>query len=271
MKVSFLSLVLSCFLLAFAVNVAARESMPATKDSAVQKGMGIAKRAEARDSGFGSYSAKAKMELKNKKGKVTTTRTFDFKFKEVPGDADKALTAFLSPANVKGTVLLTHGHKSRDDDQWIYLPALKRDKRILSSGQTGSFLGSEFSFEDMRSPVIEKYTYRFIRTEKIRGFDCFVVERIPLDKKSGYKKQLVWLDKAELRLHKIEFFDRRMKHSKTFEAKGYKAYKSKYWRPMSISMSNLKNGRSTLITYSGYNFKLELSDTDFHKSVLKRP
>jgi len=173
--------------------------------------------------------------------------------------------------NVKGSKLLSHGHKDRDDDQWIYLPALKRDKRILSRGQTGSFLGSEFSFEDMRSPIIEKFSYKFLREEKIDRHDCHLIERIPLDKKSGYKKQLVWLDKSELRIRQIHYYDRRDKLFKVFTADDYKQHKSKYWRPNKIVMKNLKNGRSTLITYSEYNYDAGLKETDFQKSVLKRP
>ncbi len=81
----------------------------------------------------------------------------------------------------------------------------------------------------------------------------------------------MWLDKAELRIYRIDFFDRRMKLSKRFTAKGYKQYKTRYWRPDNVVMKNTKNGRYTEITYSDYNFGVKLTDADFHKSVLKRP
>ncbi len=167
MRVYLLFVFVGIFAASFGVNAKEKPALrPAKKNvSATKKGFDVAKRADAKDAGFGSYSANAKMELKDKRGKPRTSRSFHFKFKEVPSDADKTITKFLSPANVKGTILLTHGHKDRDDDQWIYLSALKRDKRILSSGQTGAFLGSEFSFEDMRSPIIEKFRYKYLRSE----------------------------------------------------------------------------------------------------------
>ena len=116
---------------------------------------------------------------------------------------------------------LVHAHKSEPDEQWLYLPALKRVKRISSSKQSGSFMGSEFSYEDMGAVEVEKYTHRYLRDEPCGDLECTVSERIPISRDSGYSRQLVWLDREELRTMQIHFFDRRDEHLKTLAVEDY--------------------------------------------------
>ena len=94
------------------------------------------------------------------------------------------------------------------------MPALKRVKRISASNRSGSFMGSEFSYEDMGVPEVEKFKHKFLRDEPCGELMCTVSERIPLDKKSGYSRQIVWRDKGELRDQKIEYYDRKGAHLK---------------------------------------------------------
>ena len=96
---------------------------------------------------------------------------------------DLSLVIFDTPADVKGTAFLSHTKKAGSDDQWLYLPALKRVKRIASSNQAGPFMGSEFAYEDISSQELEKYTYKYLRNEDYGGLDCFVVEYDPVDRK----------------------------------------------------------------------------------------
>ncbi len=169
----------------------------AKAQSPEEKGLAIAKEADARDAGFKDFIADMKMILRNKHGqesvRIIRIRTF-----EVDGDGDKSLSVFDNPRDVKGTAFLTFTHKFRDDDQWLYLPALKRVKRISSRNKSGSFMGSEFAYEDIASQEVEKYTYKWIKDEVYDGQECFVTERYPVDKKnSGYTRQVVRTDKAE--------------------------------------------------------------------------
>jgi outer membrane lipoprotein-sorting protein len=235
-----------------------------------EKGLSIMKEADKRDEGFGDFTVNMRMVLRNKQGQESE-RKIRGKILEVKGDGDKSLTIFDSPKDIKGTAFLNFSHKEGDDDQWLYLPALKRVKRISSRNKSGSFMGSEFSYEDMSSQEVERYTYKWIRDEKYNDLDCFVVERYPVDKKNtGYTRHVVWLDKAEYRVWKIEFHDRKKSHLKTLTFKAYKKYLDKYWRPDETYMVNHQNGKSTTLYISDYKFRVGLKDGDFNKNSLMR-
>ncbi|MFV2005136.1 MAG: outer membrane lipoprotein-sorting protein [Gammaproteobacteria bacterium] len=233
------------------------------------KALAIAQEADRRDQGFGSYTSELKMILRNRQGQESV-REIRSKTLEVEGDGDKSLTIFDKPRDVKGTALLSFTHKTGPDDQWLYLPALKRVKRISSSNKSGPFMGSEFAYEDISSQEVEKYTYKFIRDDKLDGIDVFVFERYPVDKKSGYTRQIVWMNKAEYIPLKVEFFDRKDSPLKTLVFKDYNQYKKKYWRTGEMYMENHQTGKSTRLLQSNYNFDVELSDRDFDKNSLKR-
>ena len=157
-----------------------------------QKGLDIATEGDRRDLGFTDSMSSLTMELKNRNGDISIRRLRTLTL-EMKDDGDKILSVFDQPADVKGTSMLTFSHKQGNDDQWLYLPALKRVKRISSTNKSGPFMGSEFAYEDMSSQEVEKYTYRWIRDESFNGQDSFVMERYPLDKKSGYKRQVLCL------------------------------------------------------------------------------
>ncbi|MEE9524718.1 MAG: outer membrane lipoprotein-sorting protein, partial [Thermodesulfovibrionales bacterium] len=177
-----------------------------------EKGLAIAREGDKRGGGFKDSTAKMLMVLRNKHGQEST-REIRIKSLEVKGDGDKSLTIFDSPRDVKGTAFLNYTHKTDDDDQWLFLPALKRVKRISSRNKSGSFIGSEFSYEDIASQEVEKYTYKWIRDEIYDGMECFIVERYPVDKKnSGYTRQVTWVDKKEYRILKVDYYDRKNSH-----------------------------------------------------------
>jgi len=158
--------------------------------ASAEKGLEIAIEADSRDKGFGNSTSQMTMILMDKYGQSTErairNRTF-----EGDNEGDKSLVIFDSPGDVRGTAFLSHTKKADPDDQWLYLPALKRVKRIASSNRAGPFMGSEFSYEDIASQEIEKYSYNYLRDETLNGLDCFVVEYDPVDPKSGYKRQIV--------------------------------------------------------------------------------
>lgn len=235
-----------------------------------EKGLWVATQADLRDEGFEDYKANVEMILKNRHGQESL-RAMRISAKEVENDGDKSITVFDNPGDVKGTALLTYTHKAGDDDQWLYLPALKRVKRISSSNKSGSFMGSEFAYEDIASEEIEKFTYKWLRDEAYNGHDCYVVERYPVDREnSGYIRQVVWFDKEEFRIHKIEYYDRKDSHLKTYTADEYSQYIDKYWRPGKMEMVNHQNGKSTFLIWSDYMFRTGLEDHDFTQSSLKR-
>jgi hypothetical protein len=131
-------------------------------------------------------------------------------------------------------------------------------------------MGSGFSFEDLSSFELEKYRYNYLGDEKINSLDSFMVEQFPVDENSGYTKRIVWLDKEEYRVQKIDFYDRKDSLLKTLTYNDYKQYLSKYWRADSALMVNHQNGKSTELKWDNYAFKTGLMDTDFNRNTLKR-
>ena len=122
----------------------------ALAETAEEKGLAIAVEADNRDQGWGDQATTSKMILRNSQG-AESTREIRGKALEVKGDGDKSLTIFDTPRDVKGTAFLSFTHTLKADEQWLYLPALKRVKRISSSNKSGPFMGSEFSYEDISS------------------------------------------------------------------------------------------------------------------------
>ena len=154
-----------------------------TEDPAAARGLEIAVEADRRDTGFGDFQANIAMILRNKHGE-SSERRMRVRTLEQESDGDKSLIIFENPGDVKGTAFLSFTHKTGSDDQWLYLPALKRVKRIASSNKSGPFMGSEFAYEDISSQEVEKYTYRYIDEETFDERNHFVVERDPVDPKS---------------------------------------------------------------------------------------
>jgi outer membrane lipoprotein-sorting protein len=235
----------------------------------VERGLQIAIEADRRDTGFHDLRAELTMLLRNKHGEEST-RQMRSQSLEVEGDGDKTMIIFDQPRDVQGTALLTFSHKTDADDQWLYLPALKRVKRISSRNKSGPFMGSEFAYEDLASQEVEKYTYRYIQDDTLDGMPMFLLERDPVDENSGYRRQLVWIDQAEYRPMKIEFYDRKDSLLKTLTFSGYKQYLDRYWRADEMYMENHQTGKTTLLTWLKYEFQVGLSESDFTKNSLKR-
>ncbi len=244
-------------------------ALPALADEAADKGLEIAQEADRRDTGYHDFKAELTMLLRNKQGEESL-RHMRTNSLEVDDDGDKTMIIFDQPRDVQGTALLTFSHKVEPDDQWLYLPALKRVKRISSRNKSGPFMGSEFAYEDLASQEVEKYTYRFIKDDELDGEAMFLLERDPVDENSGYTRQLVWIDKAEYRPMKIEFYDRKNSLLKTLMFKGYQQYLDQYWRAREMFMENHQTGKSTLLTWKQYDFRVGLEDSDFTTNSLKR-
>jgi len=230
------------------------------------KGLEIAKAAVQADLGFNSSIVNLKMLLTNSNGQISE-RSLTIKTLELHEDGDKSLIVFESPRDVKGTSTLTYTHKISSDDQWLYLPSIKRVKRISSNNKSGPFVGSEFAYEDLSSQEVEKYNYKFLEEKE----NLLIVEQDPLDPKSGYTKRVVSYNKNKgYRIEKIEFYDRKNALLKTLDYKNYKLYKDKFWRANTLKMVNYQNKKETLLDFFDYNFDVNLTEEDFTQNALKR-
>lgn len=254
---------LACLiLLGFNISLCAEEHNP-------ERGLAIAMERKSRDVGWQDSEARLTMLLRTAQG-AESARAIRTTTLEVVDDGDKSLTIFDEPRDVRGTAFLNHSHILGADDQWLYLPAMRRTKRISSRNQSGPFMGSEFSYEDLSSFEVGKYHFRYIRDEEVNGEMCYVVEQIPVDEFSGYSKNIVWIDQQHYRLQKAEFYDRRETLLKTLVAENYQQYLDKYWRPLKLTMQNHQTGKSTDLIVDEIAFRVGRSESDFSTNALQR-
>lgn len=256
-----LTCILACVLASCALLVQA-----ATPE---EKGLSIAKEQQKRDEGWGDSQSEMKMVLRSASGSENV-RMIKIKSLEVTTDGDKSLMVFDEPKDVQGTSFLSFSHVNGPDDQWIYLPALKRVKRIASNKKSGSFMGSEFSYEDLSSFEPEKYSFKYLRDETLNGEKCFVVESVPKDANSGYSKLVTWVDQSEYRMQKVEFYDKKQALLKIMTVSDYSKLENKHWRPKLSRIENKQTGKSTDLHWMNIRLKTGLKDSDFSENNLKK-
>lgn len=238
-------------------------------ESPEERGLAIAREMDSRDQGFEDNTAELEMVLRNKNGDESV-RYFRIQTLEQTDDGDKSLAVFDRPPDIKGTALLTFAHKTGDDDQWLYLPAIKRVKRISSSNQSGPFMGSEFAYEDLSSHEVEEYTYKYLHEEVLDGHNCHVVERYPVHPKSGYTRQVIWVRDDIFRVARTDFYDRKNALLKTYTGSEFQQFLDKHWRATHMNMENHQTGKSTSLQWNNVQFKTGLSDRDFDRNSLAR-
>lgn len=252
-RLSWLSLVLS---LAAVAGVA----------TADDRGLEIATQADRRDTGFGDFGADLTMTLFGSRGETNVRRMRARVLETERGD--KRVILFDEPGDVRGTAVLTHTHADGGDDQWIYLPSIKRVKRIATGAKSGPFMGSEFAYEDLTAQELARYQYQYLREEKCDGGQCYVIERIPTEAQSGYRRQLVWIDGEELRAWRVEYYDRKNALLKVLTLGKYGLYKDRYWRARTMTMENVQTGKRTVLDWSNYVFGSGLTEAAFDPARL---
>ncbi|MFK8138710.1 MAG: outer membrane lipoprotein-sorting protein [Bdellovibrionales bacterium] len=236
-------------------------------ESPEEKGLRIAKEVEKANEGWRGDVSTIKMVLINAYGEKTDRRMKTIT-KERKSDGDLSINEFLWPADVKGTKLLTHAFKEKSDDQWLFLPALKRVKRISSRNKSGSFMGSEFSYEDLGSQEPEKFSHKFIKDSKVKGRDVYHTERVPTDKYSAYSKQEMWIDKQYNGPLKINYFDKKGELLKTAIFSSYKKY-GRLWRVGRIHAKNVQTKKESTLTWSKRKLGAKIARSRFDSTKLK--
>ena len=231
------------------------------------KGLQITTDNKAFNDGFGGEKAAMTMVLINAHGDKTVRKMTSVST-EVKGDGDRSRIEFIEPADVRGTRMLTWSHGTKNDDQWLYLPSLKRVKRISSRSKSGSFMGSEFAYEDLGSQEIEKYSYRYLKDEQIGARNHWVIEQVPADKKSGYSRQVAWIDQTYRQPTKIDFYDRKGAHLKTFTFGSFKQF-GKWWRAMQIDAINHQTQKRSKLSWETREVGVQVDQDVFTKDGLK--
>ena len=250
--------------------LAEKAGLPGTSDPQA-RGLAIAKASDATKLGFGDTASDMEMVLTNANGDVSERRLrFQTLENKDASDGDWSMMIFDEPADVAGTAMLTYAHILDPDEQWMYLPALKRVKRISSVNKSGPFMGSEFAFEDFSSQEVGKFSYLWLRDEPCGDRTCHVTERRPLYKHSGYVRTVSWTDTQDYQLRKVVYYDRKDALLKTLTFSDYQLYLDKYWRAHELFMENHVTKKTTLLRWDNYDFQTGLTAADFSQNSLKR-
>ncbi|MEM9762081.1 MAG: outer membrane lipoprotein-sorting protein [Pseudomonadota bacterium] len=238
-----------------------------------ERGFAIMERSDLTDAGFGTSTVQLTMTLSDPSGRTTVRdMQIDTREKEGEGNGDKALTRFFSPPDVEGTALLSHARILDQDDQWLYLPGLRRVKRISSANKSGPFVGSEFAFEDLTASELGKYDYTYLETiqDEKTSLELDVVECVPRYERSGYSKLHCYTDTEIFQSRRIEFFDRGGRLLKTLDLGDYRQSPEGFWRSHVQTMTNHLTGKTTVLRYENYDFGVSLRERDFEPSILDR-
>jgi outer membrane lipoprotein-sorting protein len=227
----------------------------------------VARKSYKKISGYGSSISKTTMLLRNAQGDENLRK---LEMRKLEGEnGDKSLLIFLYPNDLKDTKLLSYEVIGGDDKQWLYLPAIKRVKRISSRNKSGSFMASEFSYEDISSQNYKNYSYRGeVEKVLIEGVEYFKLLRTPKDKNSGYLKQIVYIDTKEYLARFGEYFDKQERLLKKIFFSNYVLLDGVY-RVHKIVIKNVQNKKESLFTWDEDKIKAGLNKKDFSKKVLK--
>jgi hypothetical protein len=192
------------------------------------------------------------------------------------GKTEKRIYRFLSPADVQGTGVLVFDYETQADDVWIYLPALRKTRRIVSSQKSQSFMGSEFTYGDLNIPPLDDFNYTLVKEEDYGGEGCFVIDVLPkkpeTGKEEGYSKKTFWVSKAKFAIRKGLFYDAGgalMKELKTEDIKLLDPKKNRY-RAMKMEMTNKKNGRRSVFESEKVTLAPDTKDEFFTPRYLER-
>ncbi len=241
-------------------------------ESPEARGRSLMERLDARDTDFDDAETIQLMILRNRQGAESRKKMKTFSKMEENGDV-KSLIIFQEPADTKGTALLQHGYDdaNKDDDMWLFLPALGKTKRISGSAQSGSFMGSEFSYEDLSMQGnIDEADYKWLGEEVIDGVTYDIVEAYPHDTSTGYSKRKLWINEELERMKKMEFYDRKKTLLKTMYLEDYQDFGDGNVRPMKILMVNAQTGKETEMLNEYWKFDEGIDDKIFEKNQLKR-
>jgi hypothetical protein len=197
-------------------------------------------------------------------------REVSYYFKDY-GDTEKALMVFKSPRDVAGTAYLSFSYdaESRDDDRWLYLPAMKRIRRITGSGKNDDFMGTDFTYEDMGRRNLDKDTFSLRGEESLEGEPCWTVEARPRDSREPYGRRLIRVRKDSYIIAAVDYFDRQDRPLKRLRVSGIRQIDG-IWTAQKMEMTNVQNRHSTVIEMSEIKFNLPLEDNRFEVSSLER-
>ncbi|MDH3973915.1 MAG: outer membrane lipoprotein-sorting protein [Deltaproteobacteria bacterium] len=243
---------------------------PLTAWSSELSGLEVVKRWDERDEGK-DLTSKSTFKLINSKGqeRIRKTRRYWINMKEKGGFEEKSIIFFDRPSDVKGTSLLNWSYQDagKDDDQWLYLPALRKIKRIAASDKEKSFMGSDLTFDDMGDRKVESDEHKLLREEALDGRPCYVVEMTPGNKKYMYSRKEKWIDKETFVDYRTDFYDRKGRFLKRQRIDWKKI--GNVWVVTKIYVKNEQTGHSTSIEIEDIKLNTGLKEGWFTKRKME--
>ncbi|MDR0585516.1 MAG: outer membrane lipoprotein-sorting protein [Treponema sp.] len=233
-----------------------------------QSGYEIMKQADDRYTG---HTAQYSLSMTINSGRgAPRIRELSYYFKDF-GDNEKILMLFKNPRDVTGTSYLSfsYDNESRDDDIWLYLPALKRVRRITGSGKNDDFMGTDFTYEDMGSRSLGKDTFTLQGEALIDGAPCWAVEARAKDSKDPYGRRLIHVRKDSYVISAVDYYDRQNRLLKELRVRDIRQIDG-IWTAGKMEMTNVQNKHSTLIEMSNIRYNLPLDDSLFAVTNLER-
>ncbi|MBN2480318.1 MAG: outer membrane lipoprotein-sorting protein [Bacteroidales bacterium] len=182
-------------------------------------------------------------------------------------ETTKTLIRFLAPADVKGTAMLVYEYEEQPSDMWIYMPALRKTRRIISSEKGNSFMGSEFSNADMARPVLDNFTYRLLGTDIISGKTCWKLESVcindELEDENGFSKKIAWIGQTGYLTLKVEYYDGDDDLFKIMLLNDYRKQENGKYFAFQMEVSNVQTGRKSILTIDKFQTGSGLDENSF--------
>jgi uncharacterized protein len=216
------------------------------------------------------------MVLINDRGQKRERRSSTLSKLQDNGIDSKLLVKFSTPADIKGTGFLQVEHSDADDDLWIYLPALKKSRRLVANNKKDSFVGSDFSYGDISLPKVDQYRHTLLRSETIDNHDCYVVESVPANDtvkaNSGYSKKITWARKDNFLETQVEYYDVSGRLLKTQHVTNHKLVEpdTQRWFAQYREMINHQTGHKTVVTFEQIESGVAAADDLFTTRYIER-
>jgi hypothetical protein len=187
------------------------------------------------------------------------------------GDVEKTVMVFLEPADVNGVGYLSYSYDEigKDDDTWLYLPALKRVRRISGSSRNENFMGTDFTYDDMGDRKPEEDTHELLREETVDSQPCWVVESVPIDRKDVYSRKIEWVRQDIAMVLQVEYYDRQGKLLKKLKVEDVTQIDG-IWTARRMTMENVQSAHKMVLDFDDIQFNIPVDDSFFQVATLER-
>lgn len=217
------------------------------------------------------FKARVMMKLISKSGqeRVREMTMLRKNYGEAGGE-QKYFIYFYQPADVKDMTFMVYKYPGKDADRWLFVPAISMVRRIAAKDKYSSFVGSDFTYEDVSGRNLEEDNHSLVKEEKVSGRECFVVKSSPKAADMEYSYKQSWIDKVSFLPLKEEYYDKKGELYKVFTADETKDVKG-FPTITKRTMKNLQSGHMTQVSYLKTDYGLGIEDSLFSERFLKQP